>query len=117
MSIKQHGIIMTDTSYDKFIMKNPNILEEVVEILKNTQSGISLNKLATILNNNRYNCKDYYYIYKIQLATLLTIWEKNWCTFYGLGRIMYNDFDNKWHYIPKSHPNSRKRVLRVNVYV
>ena len=99
--------------YTKFIENNPDILNEIVKLLQDRRGGISLNELTADLKKN---CK-HGGINRIYLHTLLKIWEKNWCTYFELGRVTYNTSDNKWYYLPKSHPDSKKHFIKPKSYM
>jgi hypothetical protein len=45
----------------------------------------------------------------------LSIWNKFYCTFYAMyGRVIYNTKNNRWYYIYKQNPNSRKQRMSLN---
>ena len=99
--------------YARFVENNPDILNEIVKIIQDRRSGISLNELTAYLKN----ISDYGSINRVYLHTLLKIWEKNWCTYFELGRVTYNTSDNKWYYLPKSHPDSKKHFIKPKSYM
>ena len=89
---------LSDMEYENEI--NNNLINKISEFLKVNSNGVS-----TKIISERLNVKEFY------IEKILRIWEKNYCTFFSLGRISLEKNTNLWYYINSNHPNSRKKNI------